>query len=84
MAERNMKGYGWLTVAENVSFNGYLTSEKSNSSYIYLFSHTIAHILSLLSDSLVPVSKLLGMLEGDQWQQISIEMYFWCQKGGKI
>lgn len=58
----------------------YKTSEKSNSSYIYLFSHTIAHILSLLSDSLVPVSKLLGMLEGDQWQQISIEMYFWCQK----
>jgi hypothetical protein len=24
MAERNMKGYGWLTVTENVSFNGYL------------------------------------------------------------
>lgn len=58
----------------------YKTSEKSNSSYIYLFSCTIAQILSLLSDSLVPVAKLLGMLEGDQWQKISIEMYFWCQK----
>lgn len=58
----------------------YKTSEKSNSSYIYLFSCTIAQILSLLSDSLVPISKLLGMLEGDQWQKISVEMYFWCQK----